>query len=52
VILAADGKDVSTLEGLAGYLDENKKPGDSVELTVVRDGKQMPVQVELAEWPS
>jgi S1-C subfamily serine protease len=52
VILAVDGKEVSTLEQLAGYLDENKKPGDSVELTVVRSGKEMSVQVELAEWPS
>jgi S1-C subfamily serine protease len=52
VILAADGKDVSTLDELAGYLDENKRPGDSVELTVVRDGQQMSVQVTLAEWPS
>ena len=52
VILAADGKDVSTLEQLAGYLDENKKPGDSVELAVVRSGQQMSVQVQLAEWPS
>ncbi|TMB67315.1 MAG: PDZ domain-containing protein [Chloroflexi bacterium] len=52
VITAVDGKDVSTLEQLAGYLDENKKPGDSVELTVVRSGKEMSVQVQLAEWPS
>src|SRR5438132_3944140 len=51
-ILAVDGKDVSTLEQLAGYLDENKKPGDNVELTVVRSGKEMSVQVQLAEWPS
>jgi len=51
-ILAVDGKDVSTLEQLAGYLDENKKPGDNVELTVVRNGNQMSVQVQLAEWPS
>ena len=52
VISAVDGKEVSTLEQLAGYLDENKKPGDSVELTVVRSGKEMSVQVQLAEWPS
>ena len=51
-ILAVDGKDVSTLEQLAGYLDENKKPGDNVELTVARNGNQMSVQVQLAEWPS
>jgi len=33
-------------------LDENEKPGDNVELTVVRNGNQMSVQVQLAEWPS
>ena len=52
VITAVDGKEVSTLEQLAGYLDENKKPGDSVELTLVRGGTEMSVQVHLAEWPS
>ena len=52
VILAADGTDVTGIDQLAGYLDENKQPGDRVELTVLRDGQTMSVTAQLADWPS
>jgi S1-C subfamily serine protease len=52
VILAVDGVDVTGIDELAGYLDANKQPGDSVELTVIRDGSETSVQAELAEWPA
>jgi S1-C subfamily serine protease len=52
VILAADGKDVTGIDELARYLDENKKAGDSVELTVLRDGEKTSVTAQLSEWPS
>ncbi len=52
VIIAVDGNDVTSIDQLAGYLDENKKPGDSVQLTVIRDGEQQTVEATLAEWPS
>jgi len=52
VILAADGESVTSVDELAGYLDDNKQPGDSVELTILRDGQEVTVQAQLAEWPS
>ena len=51
VISAVDGNPVTSIEELAGYLDEQKRPGDSVELTVQRDGEQLSLTAELAEWP-
>lgn len=52
VIVAVDGDEVSGIEDLAGYLAENKQPGDSVELTVQRDGETITITAELAEWPA
>ena len=52
VILEADGNDMASIDELAAYLDENKQPGDSVELTVLRDGGKVSVKVQLADWPS
>ncbi len=51
VITAADGNPVKTVDDLATYLDSRKKPGDTVQLTVVRDGKETFVEATLAEWP-
>jgi S1-C subfamily serine protease len=52
VILSVDGKPVSSIEELAGYLDEQKRPGDSVELSVVRNGEDLSLTAQLSEWPS
>jgi S1-C subfamily serine protease len=52
VILSVDGEPVSSIEELAGYLDREKQPGDSVELVVVRDGEEMSLTARLAEWPA
>ena len=51
VILKVDGKDVSSVDQVASYLDQ-KKVGDSVTLTILRDGQQTTVNATLAEWPS
>ena len=51
VIISADGKDMTTIDELATYLDQNKKPGDKVELSVMRDGKELSVTATLAQWP-
>ena len=51
VIVAVDGQAVAGIEEFAGYLADNKKPGDNVELTVQRSGKTAQVTVALAEWP-
>jgi S1-C subfamily serine protease len=51
VIVAADGQSVASVEDLAGYLDRQKKPGDTVELQILRDGRELSLEATLAEWP-
>jgi len=45
-IVGVDGKRVKTFDDLLSYV-ESKKPGDSISISIVRDGKQMKVPVEL-----
>jgi S1-C subfamily serine protease len=52
VIQSVDGQAVSSIEELAGYLDQEKRPGDSVELSVVRNGENLTLTAQLAEWPA
>jgi putative serine protease PepD len=51
VITAADGEPVTSIDELATYLDRNKSPGDTVELTVIRDGEEQTITATLAPWP-
>jgi S1-C subfamily serine protease len=51
IIVAADDQTMATIDELAGYLSAEKKPGDTVVLKVVRDGKEMTIEATLAEWP-
>jgi serine protease Do len=51
VIIAADGVPVVAPEKLAGILAE-MSPGDSVKLTMLRDGKEMELEVKLAASPA
>jgi S1-C subfamily serine protease len=50
VLVAIDGTPVKDMTGLAGQLT-GKKPGDTVQLTVVRDGREQQVRVTLQAWP-
>ncbi|NPA91873.1 MAG: PDZ domain-containing protein [Chloroflexi bacterium] len=50
VILAFDGKPVTSIEDLLQYLEE-RKPGDTVTLTIWRNGEKMDVKVTLGERP-
>ena len=50
VILAIDGKQILTGEDLSSYLTRTS-PGDTVTLTILRDGERMQVEVELGERP-
>jgi S1-C subfamily serine protease len=52
VILAVDGTAVTDVDELAGYLDSQKRAGDTVTLDVLRDGQETAVEATLAEWPS
>jgi 2-alkenal reductase len=52
IIVAIDGRPVSTGGELRGYIENTKRPGDTVTLTILRGGQRMDVQVTLAERPS
>jgi S1-C subfamily serine protease len=51
VITEVDGVPVITMADLAVYLERNTKPGDSIELRVIRDGQQLMLTVKLGERP-
>jgi S1-C subfamily serine protease len=51
VITAIDGQPVDTFDELLSYLTTNKSPGDTVVLTVLRDGQPMDIMVTLGERP-
>ena len=51
VITAIDGQPVATFNQLLAYLTTNKSPGDTVVLTILREGQTMDVTVTLGERP-
>jgi S1-C subfamily serine protease len=51
VIVKADGTTIRTADDLIALLG-TKKPGDTIKLTIERDGKTQVVTVTLAERPS
>jgi predicted metalloprotease with PDZ domain len=50
IILAIDGKNVTTSEMLASEI-KKKKPGNDIDLKIERDGKTEAVKVKLGEFP-
>ena len=52
VITAVDGNAVTSVQDLSNYLNTNKKPGDSVSLTILRNGTSSAVSVTLGTWPT
>ena len=51
IITAIDGQPVNTFDDLLSYLTTNKSPGDTVVLTVLRDGESMDITVTLGKRP-
>jgi len=51
LITAIDGRPVQTVDDLLSAVEEHE-PGDAVELTVIRDGKEITVPVRLGEAES
>jgi len=49
-ILAVDGDEVTPKTPLAGLIADHE-PGDTVTLTVERDGQEWESEVELGRWP-
>ncbi|MBV9602189.1 MAG: trypsin-like peptidase domain-containing protein [Chloroflexi bacterium] len=51
IVVAIDGRPIGTPGQIIAYIENNKRPGDSVTLTLVRNGQQMDVPVTLGERP-
>jgi S1-C subfamily serine protease len=51
LITAFDGKPVTTFDDLLSYLITTKSPGDTVMLTILRDGESMDIPVTLGKRP-
>ena len=51
IIVAIDGQGIRRPEDFVAYLETNKRAGDVVALTIVRNGQRQDVQVTLGERP-
>jgi S1-C subfamily serine protease len=51
LIIAFDGKPVTTFDELLSYLTTSKFPGETVVLTVLRDGQTLDITVTLGKRP-
>jgi S1-C subfamily serine protease len=51
IITAVNGEPVTTFQELTVYLETKTRVGDTIELTLVRDGQQVSVEATLAERP-
>ena len=52
VVIAVDDKPVTSFDDLLVYVALNVRPGDTIRLTVLRDGKQIEVPVKLEPRPT
>jgi 2-alkenal reductase len=52
IIVALDGNPIKTAGEVRAYIENNKRPGDTVTVTILRDGQRMDVAVTLTERPS
>ena len=51
VIVAVDGTEIRDMADLIAYMVDNTRPADKVEFTVIRDGKQVRIEVTLGARP-
>ena len=52
MIVAVDAHNVTKADDFIAYIDEHKSPGDTLNLTVFRDGKILHLVANLKPWPS
>ena len=52
IITAVDGITITDMSGLVSYLANNTSPGQTINLTVLRDGQQLTIPVTLSARPS
>ena len=51
IIVAVNGEPITSFRELTVYLETETQVGDTVEVTIIRDGKEQNVEVTLAERP-
>jgi len=51
IITAIDGQSVDAVPDISNYINTNKKVGDTITLSVLRNGSQQQVQITLGTWP-
>lgn len=51
VVLGVDGQKVENMRGLVGYLDDQKRVGETVKLEILRDGLHITITAVLGELP-
>ncbi|MFB6255307.1 MAG: PDZ domain-containing protein, partial [Haloplanus sp.] len=52
VLLAIEGTPTDTTEALGSYLALETRPGETVSLTILRDGSRRMVELELGTRPT
>ncbi len=52
IITAIDGEKITDMSGLVSYLAYKTKPGQTINLTVLRDGQEINIPVTLSARPS
>jgi len=52
IIMAVDGRKVRVFDDLLGYLVMNTSVGDTIDLQILRDGKEMTVELALEARPT
>ncbi len=52
IVVAVDGRSIGTPGQLRAYVENNKRPGDTVTVTVLRNGQRQDVPVVLGERPA
>ncbi|MGB6528762.1 MAG: trypsin-like peptidase domain-containing protein [Candidatus Nitrosopolaris sp.] len=52
MIVAIDGHNTTKAEDFMSYIEGHKNPGDSVNLTIYRDGKMLNLIANLKPWPA
>jgi S1-C subfamily serine protease len=51
IITGADGKKIIFIDDLVSYIEDNKKPGDQITITVHRNGSDLDLKMTLGEKP-
>lgn len=51
VITSIDGEPIAQMNGLIGYLESNVRPGETIELGIIRNGDEQSISVTLQARP-